>query len=149
MTKLTPKQQAFADLYIETANATTSYKNSGYSVKSDKEAAVEGSKLLRNPKVRAYIEERMDQKSAQRVAKQDQILSFLTQVMRGELTEQVPTGVGEGMQELEDKNPSLKYRVKAAELLGKRYSMWTEKKEIEGNMGVTIVDNVGDDFEHD
>jgi len=62
MTKLTPKQQAFADLYIETANATTSYKNSGYSVKSDKEAAVEGSKLLRNPKVRAYIEERMDQK---------------------------------------------------------------------------------------
>jgi len=53
------------------------------------------------------------------------------------------------MQELEDKNPSLKDRVKAAELLGKRYSMWTEKKEIEGNMGVTIVDNVGDDFEHD
>ncbi|RAS72597.1 terminase small subunit [Priestia endophytica] len=90
MTKLTPKQQAFADLYIETANATTSYKNSGYSVKSDKAAAVEGSKLLRNPKVRAYIEERMAQKSAQRVAKQDEILSFLTQVMRGELTEQVP-----------------------------------------------------------
>ncbi|WP_340137857.1 hypothetical protein [Priestia endophytica] len=26
MTKLTLKQQTFADLYIETANATTSYK---------------------------------------------------------------------------------------------------------------------------
>jgi phage terminase small subunit len=138
--KLTPKQKAFADYYIETGNATIAYKKAGYSVKSDNAAAVEGSKLLRNPKVKKYIEERMKELESKRIASQEEILQFLTSVMRGEVTEEIPVGKGEGYFELEDKTPSVKDRVKAAELLGKRYMLWTEKQQVEVITPVFIDD---------
>lgn len=128
--KLTPKQKAFADYYIETGNATIAYKKAGYSVKSDNAAAVEGSKLLRNPKVKKYIEERMKALESKRIASQEEILKFLTSVMRGEVTEEIPIGKGEGWFELEEKTPSIKDRVKAAELLGKRYGIFDTSREL-------------------
>ncbi len=69
--------------------------------------------------------------------------------MRGEKTEQIPVGLGEGAQQLEDKDPYLKDRIKAAELLGKRHSMWTDKVDMVGNVGVRIVDDIGDIDDHD
>ncbi len=57
------------------------------------------------------------------------------------MTEQVPVGQGEGYFELQDKDTYVKDRVKAAELLGKRYMMWTEKKEVEVTVP-TFVDDV-------
>jgi phage terminase small subunit len=113
--KLTEKQKRFADYYIETGNATESYKRAGYSVNSDEAARVNASRLLTNANVRAYIDERIAEKDSQRIAKQDEILEFLTKVMRGELTEQIPVGLGEGYFELKDKDTYIKDRVKAAE----------------------------------
>ena len=136
--------KAFADYYIEFGNATEAYKKAGYKVKSDNAAAVEGSKLLRNPKVKKYIESRMAEKDKERIASQDEILEFLTKVMRGEMTEQIPVGQGEGYFELQDKDTYIKDRVKAAELLGKRYMMWTEKQQVEVITPV-FVDNVPED----
>lgn len=141
MGKLTPKQQAFADYYIETGNATEAARKAGYKGNNLNRVASENlTKLV----IKNYIEERMAQKDNERVASQDEILEFLTKVMRGELTEQIPVGKGEGYFELDDKDTYVKDRVKAAELLGKRYVMWTDRQQVEGNVGVTIVDDIGD-----
>lgn len=147
--KLTEKQKRFADYYIETGNATESYKRAGYSVNSDEAARVNASRLLTNANVRAYIDERIAEKDSQRIAKQDEILEFLTKVMRGELTEQIPVGLGDGYFELKDKDTYIKDRVKAAELLGKRYAMWTDKQQIDGVIGVQIIDDIGGGDEAD
>ncbi|AWC45806.1 terminase small subunit [Bacillus cytotoxicus] len=136
--KLTPKQQAFCDYYIETGNATEAARKAGYKGGNLNRIASENlSKLV----IQQYIEERMAEKDEERVASQDEILEFLTKVMRGEMTEQVPVGQGEGYFELQDKDTYVKDRVKAAELLGKRYMMWTEKKEVEVTVP-TFVDDV-------
>ncbi|ADY20352.1 terminase small subunit [Bacillus paranthracis] len=139
--KLTPKQQAFCDYYIETGNATEAYKKAGYKVKSDEVAKTNASRLLTNANVQSFIKNRMDQKEPEKIANQDEILEFLTRVMRGETTEQIPVGKGEGYFKLEDKDTYVKDRVKAAELLGKRHMMWTEKKEVEVTVP-TFVDDV-------
>lgn len=147
--KLTEKQKRFADYYIESGNATEAYKRAGYSVKTDEAARVNASRLLTNANVRAYINERIAKKDSQRVAKQDEILEFLTKVMRGELTEQIPVGLGEGYFELKDKDTYVKDRVKAAELLGKRYAMWTDRQQIDGVIGVQIIDDIGGEEDGD
>jgi phage terminase small subunit len=147
--KLTEKQKRFADYFIETGNATESYKRAGYSVNSDEAARVNASRLLTNANVRAYIDERIAEKDSQRIAKQDEILEFLTKVMRGELTEQIPVGLGDGYFELKDKDTYIKDRVKAAELLGKRYAMWTDKQQIDGVIGVQIIDDIGGEEDGD
>ncbi|PGS64023.1 terminase small subunit [Bacillus cereus] len=136
--RLTPKQQAFCDYYIETGNATEAAKKAGYSEKTAKDM---GSENLAKPHLKSYIEKRMAEKNEERVASQDEILHFLTNVMRGETTEQIPVGKGEGYFTLEDKDTYVKDRVKAAELLGKRHMMWTEKKEISVTVP-TFVDDV-------
>ncbi|MEN3133293.1 MULTISPECIES: terminase small subunit [Bacillus cereus group] len=136
--RLTPKQQAFCDYYIETGNATEAAKKAGYSEKTAKDM---GSENLAKPHLKSYIEKRMAEKDEERVASQDEILHFLTNVMRGETTEQIPVGQGEGYFELQDKDTYVKDRVKAAELLGKRHMMWTEKKEVSVTVP-TFVDDV-------
>lgn len=142
--KLTEKQKAFCDYYIETLNATESYKRAGYRVKSDAAARVNASRLLTNANVRKYIEERMKQKESERIASQDEVLEFLTRVMRGEEIEEV-VGFTENGPVKEKKTPSTRDRVKAAELLGKRYALFTEKVNVEGNMGVAIIDDIKED----
>lgn len=142
--KLTEKQKAFCDYYIETLNATESYKRAGYNVKTDGAAKVSASRLLTNVNVRKYIEERMKQKESERIASQDEVLEFLTRVMRGQEIEEVVGFTKYGAIK-EKKTPSAKDRVKAAELLGKRYALFTEKFSIEGNMGVAIIDDVKED----
>ncbi|MDH6596494.1 terminase small subunit [Bacillus aerius] len=144
--KLTEKQNRFADYYIELGNATEAARKAGYSSKTAKSI---GQENLTKPDIKSYIKERLDEKDAERIASQDEILEFLTAVMRGEKTEQIPVGLGEGAQQLEDKDPYLKDRVKAAELLGKRHSMWTDKVDMVGNVGVRIVDDIGDIDDHD
>jgi phage terminase small subunit len=66
--------------------------------------------------------------------------------MRGNVTEQMPLLDGNGYQRLANLDAAQpKDRIKAAELLGKRYAMWTDKKEVGGEVGVVIVDDTGDD----
>ncbi|KOP81997.1 terminase [Bacillus sp. FJAT-21945] len=139
--KLTEKQKRFADYYIETGNITESAVKAGY---SQNYANAQGYKLLENVGIKSYIDVRIAEKDSKQIAKQDEILTFLTKVMRGELTEQIPVGLGEGAQQLEDKDTYVKDRVKAAELIGKRYAMWTDKQQIEGIVPVSIVNDLDD-----
>lgn len=141
--KLTEKQKRFADYYIETGNATEAYKNS-YDCNSDKTASVEGSRNLAKPSIKKYIDERMKHIDSEKIANQQEIMEYLSAVMRGEVTEEVPVPTKKGVV-LVDAKAGVRDRTKAAELLGKRYVMWTDRKEIEGNIGVTIVDDLDED----
>ena len=144
--KLTIKQKAFADYYIELGNATEAYIKAGYKASKRDIAEVEGCKLLRNPKVEAYLKEREKQIESDRIAKAEEVLAFLSASLRGEVLEEVvSTGSIEGMIKpvILKKQLSAKDRIKAAELLGKRYALFTEKVDLEGNVGVTIIDDIG------
>lgn len=143
MAKLTAKQQRFCDEYLIDLNATQAAIRAGYSKKT---AAVIGTENLIKPNIKNYIEERMAEKESQLIAGQDEVLKYLTSVLRGESqsTEIVVESTGDGRSEARtiQKEPSEKDRLKAAELLGKRYGIFTDKVELEGDIGVTIVDDV-------
>jgi len=139
--KLTEKQKRFADYYIETGNATEAARKAGYKGKNLNKLASEN---LAKLDIRTYIDEQIAKKDAERIAKQDEILAYLSSIMRGEHTEQTLRGVGEGAQVIDDIDISAKDRIKAAELLGKRYAMWTDKQQVEGLVPVTIVNDLDD-----
>ena len=113
--------QIFADEYIINLNATQSYLKA-YPEATYNTARTEGCKLLAEPNIKAYIDEQMAKKQDDRIMKQDEILMLLTSIARGEQTEQTLKGVGMGEQVLVDKDAQLKDRIKALELLGKRYA---------------------------
>lgn len=140
---LPEKQKRFADYYIETGNQYEAYAKAGYKAKSEGAIRANASRLLTNANVKAYIDRMIGSKDAERIAKQDEILEFLTHVMRGEVKEQFPLGLGMGEQQLVKKELDGKDRIKAAELLGKRYAMWTDKQQIDGSVGVQIIDDIG------
>lgn len=142
--KLTEKQKRFADYYIETGNATQSYIDAGYKATTRRVAEANARKLLANYSVREYIEQRLKEKDKERIASQNEVLEFLTRVMRGQEVEEV-VGFTEYGAVKEKKAPSTRDRVKAAELLGKRYALFTEKVNVEGNMGVVIIDDIKED----
>jgi phage terminase small subunit len=137
------QQKRFADYYIETGNATEAYRRAGYKAKG-KSAEVNASRLLSNAKVKTYIDELINGKDSERIAKQDEILEFLSKVLRGQVDEEFALGVGKGEQMLVRKEVDAKDRIKAAELLGKRYTLWTDKTQLEGTIGVQIVDDIND-----
>ena len=141
--KLNIKQKAFADYFIETGNAYQSAIKAGYS-KSYAQTHVY--KLLENARIKSYIEERMKEIESERIAKAEEVLAFLSASLRGEVLEEViTTETVEGMVKpvILKKQLSAKDRIKAAELLGKRYALFTEKVDLEGNVGVTIIDDIG------
>lgn len=135
MSKLTLKQKRFADEYIITGNATQSAIVAGY---SEKYANTNASKLLQNTTIKTYIDSQLEQLQSKKVADQQEILEFLTSVVRGEKTEQTLIGMGEGEQGITDIGVAANQRIKAAELLGKRYSMWIDKVE-QTNRNIEVV----------
>lgn len=127
---LTEKQRMFFREYVVDANATQSAIRAGYSSKT---AYSQGQRLLKNVEGQKYLAELMAEKESKLVAGQDEVLKYLTSVLRGEsrATEIVVEGTGDGCSEARtmEKAPSEKERLKAAELLGKRYGLYTEKVE--------------------
>lgn len=118
--------QIFADEYIISLNATQSYLKA-YPNATEDTARTNGCKLLTNTNIRKYIDERLASKEDERIMKQDEILRILTSIARGEQTEQTLQLCGDGCQELVDKDISAKDRLKALELLGKRYGTFADK----------------------
>lgn len=135
MEKLTLKQQRFADEYIISGNATQSAIKAGY---SKKYAATNTDKLLKNTNIKNYIDERLKELEDKAIAKQEEVLRYLTSVMRGEHEEEVLYGVGEGVQSTRHVEVGAKDRIKAAELLGKRYGTWTDKVDTNINLPTII-----------
>lgn len=142
--KLTLKQKRFADEYIISGNATQSAIKAGYSKKTAGVIAVEN---LEKPNIKTYIDERLKELDDTAIAKQEEVLQYLTAVMRGQSKSAVVVieGLGEGLSEarLINKTPDEKDRIKAAELLGKRYGAFTEKVDISGDMSLSIEVDYG------
>lgn len=135
--KLTPKQKAFAEYYIETGNATEAARKAGYKGKNLNRIASENLSKL---DIKSYIDEKMKELESKRIAKAEEVLEYLTRVLRGEETEQVVVveNTGDFMSEarLVDKELSAKDKIKAAELLGKRYRLFVDKVEKDSNVNV-------------
>ena len=121
--KLTEKQKRFIDYYIETANATESTRKAGYSKKTAKNIGAENL-----TKLNFFISKKLEEKEKQRIASQDEVLQYLTKVMRGEEKDQF------GL------DASLQDRTKCAELLGKRWGTFKEKVELSGNRPVIKIE---------
>lgn len=130
--KLTEKQKAFCDYYIESLNATESYKKAYKSCKHDNTAKSAGSRMLTNVNVKSYIDERMKQIASNRIAKAEEVLEYLTRVIRDEETEQVilTKNAGDFVTEVEvvDKKLDAKDKIKASELLAKRYYLFNDRE---------------------
>ena len=135
---LTVKQKKFADEYIITGNATESAIKAGYSKKTARSI---GQENLTKPDIKNYIDERLAELDSEKVADQKEVLQYLTSVMRGKETEQILRGMGEGYQQLNDIEVGATQRIRAAELIGKRHSMWTDKVDVSGS----VVFITGDD----
>lgn len=134
--KLTIKQKKFVDEYIVSGNAYQSAISAGY---SNNYAKGNISKLLENERVKKYISERMKELEDKAIAKQDEVLKYLTRVLRGEEKDEVLSNVGD-IAKLKVNN---KDRLKAAELFGKFYGMWTDKLDVTTE-AVIIKDDLED-----
>lgn len=141
MKKLTIKQKKFADEYIKTGNATQSAINAGY---SENYAKAQSSKLLENVGIKSYIDERMKELEEEAIADQTEVLKFLTRIMRDEEKEEVLVNIGNFEQEVQEVKVSAKDRIKAAELLGKRYGSWTDKVDLSSDLTLVFEDDYGD-----
>ncbi len=136
---MTPKQRKFCDEYLISGNATDAAIKAGYSPKTAKQT---GSENLAKPDLRAYIDEQLEKLHSAKIADAEEVMKYLTSVMRGEHTEQVLKLVGDGIQTVTDIEVSAKERIKAAELIGKRYALFSDKMDLGGAVPVVIT---GDD----
>lgn len=127
--KLSEKQRRFIDNYIEYADTKKAAIEAGYNGRTDKSIRNIGSENL--AKLGKFIKWKMQDIKTEKIASQQQVLEFLTSVMNG--TEKDAFGL----------DASLQDRIKSAELLGKRYGTFVDKKQLEGGgIKVTIVDDV-------
>lgn len=140
--KLTERQKAFCDYYIETLNATEAARRAGYSERTAKEMGYEN---LTKPHIRAYIQERMKQMDKERIASAEEVLEYLTRVMRGEEKEKLLEGSGEDEKTIIEAPPSIKERTKAAELLGKRYALFIDRGQVDVSVNKSLEDFFEDD----
>lgn len=159
--KLTPKQQRFADEYLIDLNATQAAIRAGYSPKS---AEQQGSALLRNPKVRAYIDARMAEHSRRTGVTQERIIRELARIAFLDPTQLVNMDTAEllddaaaddraaiasvkvksmsGDVEMIEREIRFADKIKALELLGKRFGMWIDKQQVDVQGAVQIVDDI-------
>ena len=138
--KLTEKQRKFCDLYLKLDNATEAARQAGYSAKYTNTNV---SKLLQNTTIKNYIDKQLEKLRSARIADVTEIMEHISSSMRGEIKEEVVVteGTGDGTSEARiiKKQIRAKDRLKAAELLGKRYGLFTEKLNVSEAIPVVIV----------
>lgn len=146
---MTEKQKLFADEYLIDLNATRAYRAIYKNIKNDAVARKNGSRLLTNADIRKYIDDRLEEIHDEKTADAKEVLEYLSSVLRGESESEeiVVEGTGEGCSEARTmkKAPSEKDRLKAAELLGKRYSLFTDRMELDADMDLNITIDYGED----
>lgn len=133
---LTDKQKKFIEEYLIDMNGTRAYRAAYPTVKNDETAGAAACRLLKNVKIKQAIEPILENMSSDRTATATEVMEYLTSVMRGESTAEVVVveGLGDGCSEARrlKKSPDEKEKLKAAELLGKRYGLFKDKVEVSG-----------------
>lgn len=139
------KQKAFIEEYLKDLNATQAAIRAGYSKKT---ARSQGQRLLTKVDIQKEIKKLQEEISNENIATVKDIEEFLTKVMNGEINEEVVvtigTGEGKSYADKVDKQVAVKDRVRAAELLGKRHQMFTDKVDLDTNISIVIEDDYGD-----
>lgn len=144
---LTEKQKRFCDEYLIDCNATRAAIRAGYSERTAYSIGVEN---LRKPELKAYIDARLEEIHSAKTADAQEVMEYLTSVMRGESESEVVVveGQGDGFSKARrmNKKPDEKERLKAAELLGKRFGMFSDRmaagdtKEISDFIDLAVPD---------
>ena len=132
---MTDKQRKFCDEYLIDCNGVRAYQAAYPHIKNEHSARTLASRLLTKVDIKNYIDEQLQKISNDKIADAKEVMQYLTSVLRGESkgTELVVEGVGEGCSEAREieKAPSEKDRLKAAELLGKRYGLFKDNVALE------------------
>lgn len=140
------RQRRFADEYLIDLNAEAAAVRAGYSPRYARGNAY---KLVAKSGIKEYIEKRMAEKESELIADQNEVLRYLTAVMRGESTSEeiIVEGIGDGRSKARklEKTPFEKDRLKAAELIGKRYGLFTDKIETDVDMDLNITIDYGEE----
>lgn len=131
MEGLTPKQRAFAEEYAKDLNGTRAYKEAYKNIKSDDVAKAAASRLLSNVNVKEYINNLINSISKERIATAEEVMEFLTRGMKQELDEEVVNFDMSGKAVRTTKKNTAKEAIRCAELLGKRYALFTDKVQME------------------
>lgn len=142
---MTPKQKRFCDEYLIDCNATEAARRAGYKGETCKNASRwldPDSTAKYNAEMHKYIQGRLEEMQSKSIADATEVMQYLTSVLRGESKASVLSMCGDGCQEVIEKAPDEKEKLKAAELLAKRYGLLTDKIGVEGVVPVVIS---GDD----
>lgn len=146
---MTEKQKLFADEYLIDLNATRAYRAVYKNIKNDGVARRNGSRLLTNADIKKYIDDRLEEIHNEKTADAQEVMEYLTSVLRGKsISEEIVVeGLGDGCSAARtmEKGPSEKDRLKAAELLGKRFGLYTDKVEMDADMDLNITIDYGED----
>lgn len=136
------RQQLFCEEYLKDLNATKAAIRAGY---SEKTAYSQGQRLLKNVEIKNRLQEIREKIQDENIATIKDIEEFLSLSLNGEMEEEVISVVAEieGSSKVvkTKKQISLRDRIKAAALLGKRYGLWTEKQEVDINLP-TFIDDI-------
>lgn len=130
------KQKRFCDEYLIDCNATQAAIRAGY---NEKTAYSQGQRMLKNVELQSYISAELERLHTERTADAQEVLEYLTAVMRGQHTEQTLIGIGDGVQKIGNIEVGAKDRLKAAELIGKRFGLFKEGLEVAGVLPVVIA----------
>lgn len=137
---MTPKQERFCAEYLIDLNATQAAIRSGY---SEKTAYSIGQRLLKNVEVQRYITELRERAFDNAIATIKETEAFLAKCMRGDVKEEVIVTLGNGdgssRAKVVEKQISLRDRIKAAELIGKRNQLFTDKVKVDGAVPIVIA----------
>lgn len=137
---MTPRQKKFADNYIKTGNYYQSAIQAGYSEKY----ASRANYLLDIVGVKEYIDSKMKKLEKPTIATAEEVLEYLTGVLRGDIKEKA-VKVIDGEMVTITYEPDIKEKTKCADLLGKRYGIYLDKKEVTVNIDKGLEDFFSDD----
>ena len=136
------RQERFVLEWLRDMNATKAAIRAGY---SERTAYSIGQRLLKNVEIQTAIKEFHEQRQRESVATVLDVEEFLSETMRGEHKEEVVTSVGEGKgifhNEIVRKQVSMKDRIRAAELLGKRFGMFDANQVEDVHDEVVIIND--------
>ncbi|WP_214797692.1 terminase small subunit [Exiguobacterium sp. s5] len=134
------RQKRFCDEYLVDLNATQAAIRAGY---SEKYAGQNADKLLKNTKIKDYIDARLKSKERSLIASQDEVLQALTRILAGDERGTALVGVGMGAQEVSQVPPTNAEKIRAAEILGKYHKLFTDRSEVEVKGSVQFHDDIG------
>ena len=156
--ELNKKQRLFVEEYLIDLNATQAAIRAGYSPKGINKRVT---RMMANEGISEYMQKLMEERESALIAKVDEVLQTLTRVLRRTATESIVSSKKirrsyfdeQGRKCVEESEVPVIVEVptkisdvnKAAELLGKRYGLFTDKFKVEGAIPIVIQDDLGDE----